>query len=69
MLNQVVSQKQMVKHLQQEVARLEAVLRTPEPKSCSEALLMQKDLKIQEVYLRIEVILVTLELYVVVRNY
>eukprot|EP00268_Persea_americana_P028560 TRINITY_DN27715_c0_g1_i2.p1 TRINITY_DN27715_c0_g1~~TRINITY_DN27715_c0_g1_i2.p1 ORF type:complete len:805 (+),score=173.63 TRINITY_DN27715_c0_g1_i2:931-3345(+) len=47
-VNMVVSQKQMVKHLQQEVARLEAVLRTPEPKSCSEALLMEKDLKIQE---------------------
>ncbi|PKI48334.1 hypothetical protein CRG98_031282 [Punica granatum] len=38
-VNMVVSDKQLVKHLQKEVARLEAVLRTPEP---------SKDLKIQQ---------------------
>ena len=39
---QVVSDKQLVKHLQKEVARLEAELRTPEPKK-------EKDFKIQQV--------------------
>ncbi|KAK1299029.1 Kinesin-like protein NACK1 [Acorus calamus] len=47
-VNMVVSDKQLVKHLQKEVARLEAVLRTPEPMACSEALLMEKELKIQQ---------------------
>lgn len=39
---QVVSDKQLVKHLQKEVARLEAVLRTPDPSK-------EKDWKIQQV--------------------
>lgn len=46
---QVVSDKQLVKHLQKEVARLEAELRTPESSSCSEALLMEKEMKIKKV--------------------
>ncbi|GFP94656.1 kinesin-like protein nack1 [Phtheirospermum japonicum] len=40
-VNMVVSEKQLVKHLQKEVARLEAVLRTPDPSS-------EKDVKIQQ---------------------
>ncbi|KAL3639320.1 Kinesin-like protein nack1 [Castilleja foliolosa] len=40
-VNMVVSEKQLVKHLQKEVARLEAVLRTPEPSG-------EKDVKIQQ---------------------
>lgn len=39
--NQVVSDKQLVKHLQKEVARLEAELRTPDQS--------EKDIKIQQV--------------------
>ena len=48
---QVVSNKKLVKHLQKEVARLEAELRSPEPSSstCLKTLLMEKDLKIQQV--------------------
>lgn len=42
---QVVSDKQLVKHLQKEVARLEAELRTPEPAN-------EKDWKIQQVHQR-----------------
>lgn len=48
-LDQVVSDKQMVKHLQDVVARLEAERRTPEPSMHSEALLKEKELKIKEV--------------------
>uniref|UniRef100_A0A6N2KAB3 Kinesin-like protein n=1 Tax=Salix viminalis TaxID=40686 RepID=A0A6N2KAB3_SALVM len=40
-VNMVVSDKQLVKHLQKEVARLEAVLRTPDP-------WREKDFKIQQ---------------------
>ncbi|KAL6545486.1 Kinesin-like protein nack1 [Orobanche gracilis] len=40
-VNMVVSEKQLVKHLQKEVARLEAELRTPDPSS-------EKDMKIRE---------------------
>ncbi|CAN1241581.1 Kinesin-like protein NACK1 [Linum perenne] len=40
-VNMVVSDKQLVKHLQKEVARLEAERRTPEPST-------EKDLKIQQ---------------------
>lgn len=49
---QVVADKQLVKHLQKEVARLEAELRSPEPASsmCLRSLLMEKDLKIQQVF-------------------
>lgn len=41
----------MVKHLQQEVTRLEAELRSPEPASSSalKALLIEKNAKIQKV--------------------
>ncbi|XP_010648025.1 kinesin-like protein NACK2 isoform X1 [Vitis vinifera] len=49
---QVVPGKKLVKHLQKEVARLEAELRSPEPSSfaCLRTLLMEKDLKIQQVF-------------------
>ncbi|KAE8662086.1 Kinesin-like protein NACK1 [Hibiscus syriacus] len=46
-VNMVVSNKQLVKHLQKEVARLEAELRTPDPSR-------EKDLKIQEMEMEIE---------------
>ncbi|KAJ8553453.1 hypothetical protein K7X08_024131 [Anisodus acutangulus] len=46
-VNMVVSDKQLVKHLQKEVARLEAELRTPEPAN-------EKDLKIQQMEMEIE---------------
>ncbi|RZS08903.1 hypothetical protein BHM03_00039938, partial [Ensete ventricosum] len=51
LINQVVSDKQLVKQLQKEVARLEAELRTPEPCAGSEVLLMEKELKIKQVLL------------------
>lgn len=41
-MKQVVSDKQLVRHLQKEVARLEAELKTPDPSR-------EKDLKIQQV--------------------
>ncbi|KAI3463865.1 hypothetical protein Pfo_020528 [Paulownia fortunei] len=40
-VNMVISEKQLVKHLQKEVARLEAELRTPDPSS-------EKDVKIRQ---------------------
>ncbi|CAN4088811.1 unnamed protein product [Withania somnifera] len=46
-VNMVVSDKQLVRHLQKEVARLEAELRTPEPAN-------EKDLKIQQMEMEIE---------------
>ncbi|KAH9619749.1 hypothetical protein KSS87_012385 [Heliosperma pusillum] len=48
-VNMVVSNHQLVKNLQQEVARLEAELQSPEPASSSflRALLDEKDMKIQ----------------------
>lgn len=46
---QVVSDKQLVKHLQTEVARLEAELRTPDRSSSSDILIMEKDRKIRQV--------------------
>ncbi|KAK4776765.1 hypothetical protein SAY86_005453 [Trapa natans] len=46
-VNMVVSDKQLVKHLQKEVARLEAELRTPEPSR-------EKDLRIQQMEMEIE---------------
>ncbi|EOY21098.1 ATP binding microtubule motor family protein isoform 1 [Theobroma cacao] len=46
-VNMVVSDKQLVKHLQKEVARLEAELRTPDPSR-------EKDLKIQQMEMEIE---------------
>ena len=47
---QVISDKRLVKHLQKEVARLEAKIRSPEPSSasCLKSLFMEKELKIQE---------------------
>ncbi|KAL5850753.1 hypothetical protein ACOSQ3_008804 [Xanthoceras sorbifolium] len=46
-VNMVVSDKRLVKHLQKEVARLEAELRSPDP-SCLRSLLEEKELKIQQ---------------------
>ncbi|KAL1356807.1 hypothetical protein HN51_008787 [Arachis hypogaea] len=46
-VNMVVSDKQLVKHLQKEVARLEAELRTPDPAK-------EKDWKIQQMEMEIE---------------
>ncbi|XAR67539.1 Plus-end-directed kinesin ATPase [Bertholletia excelsa] len=46
-VNMVVSEKQLVKHLQKEVARLEAELRTPDPSN-------EKDRKIQQMEMEIE---------------
>ncbi|KAG9160025.1 hypothetical protein Leryth_005765 [Lithospermum erythrorhizon] len=46
-VNMVVSDKQLVKHLQKEVARLEAELQTPGPSD-------EKDLKIQQMELEME---------------
>ncbi|KAK3213324.1 hypothetical protein Dsin_018030 [Dipteronia sinensis] len=46
-VNMVVSDKRLVKHLQKEVARLEAVLRSPDP-SCLRSLLEEKESKIQQ---------------------
>ncbi|WOK93012.1 kinesin-like protein KIN-7A [Canna indica] len=53
-VNVVVSDKQLVKQLQKAVARLEAELRTPEPSACSEALLMEKELKIKQMEIEME---------------
>ncbi|KAK8515438.1 hypothetical protein V6N13_139584 [Hibiscus sabdariffa] len=49
-VNMIVSDKRLVKHLQKEVARLEAKLQTPDSTSasCLQSLLMEKELKIQE---------------------
>jgi centromeric protein E len=44
----VVSDKQLVKHLQMEVARLEAELRTPDRASSSEIIIMERDRKIRQ---------------------
>ncbi|KAG6675751.1 hypothetical protein I3842_15G119300 [Carya illinoinensis] len=46
-VNMVVSDKQLVKHLQKEVARLEAELRTPDPSK-------ERDFKIQQMEMEIE---------------
>ncbi|KAG6473559.1 hypothetical protein ZIOFF_067476 [Zingiber officinale] len=47
-VNVVVSEKQLVKQLQKEVARLEAELRTPEASASSDALLIEKELQIKQ---------------------
>ncbi|KAF8401150.1 hypothetical protein HHK36_014454 [Tetracentron sinense] len=49
-VNMVVADKKLVKQLQKEVARLEAELRSPEPSSssCLKSLLIEKNLKIQQ---------------------
>ncbi|KAF3336487.1 kinesin-like protein NACK1 [Carex littledalei] len=46
-VNMVISDKQLVKHLQKEVARLEAELRTPEATN-SDAILIEKDRRIKQ---------------------
>ncbi|KAK9106231.1 hypothetical protein Scep_023075 [Stephania cephalantha] len=55
-VNMIVSDKQLVKHLQKEVARLEAELRTPDPSARigSEVESKEKDLRIQQMELEIE---------------
>ncbi|XP_058079156.1 kinesin-like protein NACK1 isoform X2 [Magnolia sinica] len=55
-VNMVVSDKQLVKHLQKEVARLEAVLRTPDSSSssCSEVQLREKELQIRKMGMEME---------------
>lgn len=49
-VNMVISEKELVKHLQKEVARLEAELHTPESTTvvCSESLLIEKELQIKK---------------------
>ncbi|KAG6625335.1 kinesin-like protein NACK1 [Carya illinoinensis] len=47
-VNMVVSDKQLVKHLQKEVARLEAELRTPDPSKENELKIRQMELEIEE---------------------
>ncbi|KAK6921217.1 NPK1-activating kinesin-like protein, C-terminal [Dillenia turbinata] len=54
-VNMVVSDKQLVKHLQKEVARLEAELRTPDhSQRMGDALSREKDFKIQQMEMEIE---------------
>ncbi|GAB2291583.1 Kinesin-like protein nack2 [Dionaea muscipula] len=54
-VNMVISGQQLVKHLQKEVARLEAELRNPEPSpsSCFRTLLEEKDSKIRQMEIEI----------------
>ncbi|XP_040999371.1 kinesin-like protein NACK1 [Juglans microcarpa x Juglans regia] len=47
-VNMVVSDKQLVKHLQKEVARLEAELRTPDPSKEKELKIRQMEMEIEE---------------------
>ncbi|PWA75745.1 kinesin-like protein NACK1 [Artemisia annua] len=47
-VNMVVSDKQMVKHLQKEVSRLEAELRTPDPSNNQDSKIRQMELEIEE---------------------
>ncbi|KAM6583673.1 hypothetical protein CsatB_010675 [Cannabis sativa] len=49
-INMVVADKRLVKHLQKEVARLEAELRSPEPFSfsCLRSVIAEKDMKIEQ---------------------
>lgn len=53
-VNMVISEKQLVKHLQTELARLEAELRTPDRASSSDMLIMEKDRKIRQMEIEIE---------------
>uniref|UniRef100_A0ACD5WC02 Uncharacterized protein n=1 Tax=Avena sativa TaxID=4498 RepID=A0ACD5WC02_AVESA len=53
-VNMVVSDKQLVKHLQTEVARLEADLRTADRACSSEILIMEKDRKIRQMEIEME---------------
>ncbi|EFH69259.1 hypothetical protein ARALYDRAFT_472057 [Arabidopsis lyrata subsp. lyrata] len=47
-VNMVVSDKQLVKHLQKEVARLEAERRTPNPSSAKDFKIQQMEMEIEE---------------------
>ncbi|CAE6074840.1 unnamed protein product [Arabidopsis arenosa] len=49
-VNMVVSEKKLLKHLQQKVAKLESELRSPESSSstCLKSLLIEKEMKIQQ---------------------
>lgn len=49
-----------MKHLQKEVARLEAELRSPEPfsSSCLRSLIEEKDLKIEQVSLFLQLLII-----------
>ncbi|XP_047972492.1 kinesin-like protein NACK1 [Salvia hispanica] len=47
-VNMVISDKQLVKHLQKEVARLEAELRTPEPSNERDIKLLQMEKEMEE---------------------
>ncbi|KAL5220833.1 hypothetical protein ABZP36_025546 [Zizania latifolia] len=53
-VNMVVSDKQLVKHLQGEVARLEAELRTPDRASSSDIIIMERDRKIRQMEMEME---------------
>ncbi|TVU03385.1 hypothetical protein EJB05_51076 [Eragrostis curvula] len=53
-VNMVVSDKQLVKHLQTEVARLEAELRTPDRGSSTEIIIMERDRKIRQMEIEME---------------
>ncbi|KAK3160932.1 hypothetical protein QOZ80_1BG0068500 [Eleusine coracana subsp. coracana] len=53
-VNMVVSDKQLVKHLQTEVARLEAELRTPDHVSSTDILIMERDRKIRQMEIEME---------------
>ncbi|KAJ1283657.1 hypothetical protein BS78_03G145200 [Paspalum vaginatum] len=53
-VNMVISEKQLVKHLQTEVARLEAELRTPDRASSSDILIVEKDMKIRQMEIEIQ---------------
>ncbi|WVZ70768.1 hypothetical protein U9M48_019409 [Paspalum notatum var. saurae] len=53
-VNMVISDKQLVKHLQTEVARLEAELRTPDRASTSDILIVEKDKKIRQMEIEIQ---------------
>ncbi|KAM0838239.1 hypothetical protein ACQ4PT_061105 [Festuca glaucescens] len=55
-VNMIVSDKQLVKHLQTEVARLEAELQTPDRASSSEILRIEKDRKIRQMEIEMEVL-------------
>ncbi|KAJ8543384.1 hypothetical protein K7X08_005907 [Anisodus acutangulus] len=49
-VNMVIAEKQLLKHLQKEVSRLEAELRSPDPSAspCLRSLLIEKERKIQQ---------------------
>ncbi|KAL4573364.1 hypothetical protein LXL04_020167 [Taraxacum kok-saghyz] len=47
-VNMVVSDKQLVKHLQKEVSRLEAELRTPDPSNQKDSKIRQMEMEIEE---------------------